>query len=224
MGSAAIRNVLLSTIVLTATGTAIPQMQPLEMPELYYRLSTELVTPHLEWLRPCPGGTIEALVVAPRSFGYRCTLREIVELMQRLDISCTPVMTVSDVELWSPGAGTSAWDRTKGTYKEEVSKSLREALGGRYDLVILGRAPVGKFPEDAVERLQEIVSKGAGLVWVYPDTKLPLYADLARSRTDAGRTFITEGTPFDMLPGLVGGKADEKNLASVNSGDTIHNS
>lgn len=215
MGSAAIRNVLLSTIVLTATGTAIPQMQPLEMPELYYRLSTELVTPHLEWLRPCPGGTIEALVVAPRSFGYRCTLREIVELMQRLDISCTPVMTVSDVELWSPGAGTSAWDRTKGTYKEEVSKSLREALGGRYDLVILGRAPVGKFPEDAVERLQEIVSKGAGLVWVYPDTKLPLYADLARSRTDAGRTFITEGTPFDMLPGLVGGKADEKNLASA---------
>ena len=50
-------------------------------PTPFDRITTEVVTPHIRWAKPLPGGPVRTLVVAPRWMQ-----RETVELAQRLDL------------------------------------------------------------------------------------------------------------------------------------------
>ena len=75
--------------VLAASGAPaaeIPNQR--RFPEKFFKLSTEVVTPHVAWAKPLAGGPIKALVI-----GARWMQRETVELMERLDVQCTVMAT-----------------------------------------------------------------------------------------------------------------------------------
>ena len=92
---------------LVACTSALPQEEPQEAGvggsdfhknDITY--STEVVTPHVEWATKLPGGPIDGFFIPSIEFG-----RDMVELMQRLDLRPTTVSIDRnwDVNCWGIG-------------------------------------------------------------------------------------------------------------------------
>jgi len=135
-------------------------------PDKFSAMSTDLVTPHVTWARPLPGGPLKALVV-----GARWTQRDTVELIQRMDVGCTPVLTQSAEELYCRGGGWGH-QQVPTTKKDAVVQDFQEKLQGKYDVIILGQSPVKDFPPEIAEALLTKVKQGAGIVWFNPPRSL----------------------------------------------------
>jgi len=131
------------------------------MPELFFKITQDIVTPHIEWAKPYYKGKIKALVLAPR-FSHR----ETVELMERMDIECTPILLRSGDEIYLEGSdwGLENEPRVK---KDAVLKELNDALGKDYDLIIMGHVATKKMPQDILKKIQEKVQNGCGLVYIF---------------------------------------------------------
>ncbi|MCL5674913.1 MAG: beta-galactosidase trimerization domain-containing protein [Candidatus Omnitrophica bacterium] len=161
---------ILGSIMFTASFTLIfcfSAKAEHTLPQLYYKLSTSIVTPHISWANPYYKGPLHILVIAPR---WR--QRDTVELMERLDAKVTPVFCFNDSSLYLNG-----WDwgfeKAKGIQKQAVEKSLDDALIRNYDVIILAYAPIQTFPKSAVESILRKVEAGTGLVYIYPGNTIP---------------------------------------------------
>ncbi len=210
---------LLSLLVETGVSGAEPELR---FPELFHRLSRNVVSPHIAWARPFAGRKLRAVVIGPR-WGQR----ETVELMERFEIDCTPVCLQSDTEVYCEGRHWGH-EQVKSIWKEAVLKELADALAGPLDVIVLGRVPARKFPAEVLEAIKTRVQAGAGLVYLWPDhqghaaflnvVREGLGEEPRSSAPDAsgeglepldslatmppGLRFLTTGVPLEALPGL----------------------
>jgi len=143
-------------------GPARSEEAKLRFPDLFHRLSRELVTPHIPWAKPFAGRKLKAVMIGPR-WGHR----ETVELMQRFDIECVPVMLQDAGGLWCEGRH---WGHEKvpSIWEPAVRKNIRDALEGSYDVIVMGRVAAKQLPPEFVELLVRKVRDGAGLVYLWP--------------------------------------------------------
>ena len=140
-------------------------------------LSGDLVSEHVPWARPLPGGPIRTLFCVPRM-----EARDAVELAQRVDLDYESILFFkANVFGHSPspmdivGAGT-----------EEKTVRLREKLAGHWDLIVVGKVHWEAFPDFARERIMELVEGGAALLVVYPDASFKaLVSDMEREDAPA---------------------------------------
>ncbi len=130
--------------------------------------SLQVVTPHIPWAKPLPGGPIKAFVVSPVHNG-----RDTVELMQRLDLDVTAVSIDRnwDVNCW--GIGDYYGHETRGDRDDFqiVYGYVEKHLAGsdRYEVIVLpglnGWSRLTRASRDAILRR---VQEGAGLVLLHP--------------------------------------------------------
>ena len=152
--------------VLTAGISAFSQPAGFQKNDIPYSL--EVVTPHIAWAKPLPGGAIKAFVVSPINNG-----RDTVELMQRLDLDVTAVSIDRnwDVSCW--GIGDYYGHETRGDRDDFqiVYGYVEKHLTGsdRYEVIVLpglnGWSRLTRASRDAILRR---VQEGAGLVLIHP--------------------------------------------------------
>jgi len=160
------RMLLAGMLALLAVGTAdcLPgEDEALVFPELYHKLSTQVVTPHIAWAKPWSGKKLKVLVIAPR-WGQR----ETVELMQRFEIDCTPFLVYSPEKLFCT-AGNWGHEKPLSIKKDAVLAGLAAALKENYDVIVIGLTPLKEFPPDAINTLKSKLREGTGLVCLWPN-------------------------------------------------------
>ncbi len=122
-------------------------------PQAGARLTLEKTSPHVPWAIPLAGGPVDALVIAPRN-----TLRDVVELAQRIELGYVAVPIWASDSLQGPSGDS------QGIPEEDASAALAEALQGRHDVIIAGNFRWDILPEEARKVLLEHVASGTGLV------------------------------------------------------------
>jgi len=170
-----------------------------------HELSDEIITPHVKWANPLPGGPIKAVVLCDDFVA-----REIIELKQRLQLDVTYVKfrtTFWTEELW-------CGDRSIST-PAQANKRLRDYLqNNQYELFLISGFHWQKhFEPETREAIRKQVKAGAGLILIEPDgftedDELAPIAGLARTRQmgafskwhRAEASPLTAGLPWDMLP------------------------
>jgi hypothetical protein len=177
------------------------------MPDAWYRLNADLVTPCIPWARPLAGGKVRALVIQPRT-----TQRDTVELLQRADIDATVVF--SDIYEFPPPERAPFFPITRGMRRQDVVDDLRKALAaGPYGVVVLGQLDEGIFHDVLAGPLQEMVRGGVGLIYTnIPPRKVPqadgkkplddpaFEKDLTAAPIRPMPDLMTRGVPFEALP------------------------
>ena len=121
-----------------------------------HSLDSSLVTPHTRWGKPAPDGALRVLFIINDGHGGATytepgtRLREVVELMQRFEVSGDAVMVSPKGELY------------QGKHGEERARKLLEKP---YDVFVFGNVRFEAFcPELQYQILESVVRAGSGLV------------------------------------------------------------
>ena len=167
------------------------------MPDLFFKITQNLVTPHIEWAKPYYRGKLRALVLAPRDIH-----RETVELMERLEIDCTPVLLRSETEIYLDG-----WDwgleNEPRAKKAAVLSEINAALDRDYDLLIMAKVATDKLPADVIQRIEDKIRKGCGLVFIPRKVRDTAFEkQLFKEKLPDLPPSIIDGIPLEKLPGL----------------------
>ena len=162
----------------------------------FYRLSHEIVTPHIAWAKPYYRGATRVLVIAPQS-----TQRETLEIAQRLDIDFETVFTAGGREIGLDPATAAPNQMINGMFPDEVEKDMLDKLGGRHDVIILGSINWDALSLDMNYEILRAVKSGAGLVIGFePGQTDDIYRKaFAKALPDRER-YITAGVPLLSLP------------------------
>jgi len=186
----------------------------MEMPERWYRPNTELVAPGIAWAKPYAGAKVKVLAIQPRA-----TQRDTVELMHRTDFEVQVVF--SD---FSDRSGDRApfFPDTRGWRRQDVAAEIAKALEGMPDVILLGPLDEGVFYEAVAGRLKALVQNGTGLIYTsLPARKVekpgekrpasdPAYEkELTASPIAEPPLSLTQGIPFESLPGFRIGEKDK---------------
>ncbi|MAE66543.1 MAG: hypothetical protein CMJ18_19920 [Phycisphaeraceae bacterium] len=169
---------------------------PSDVERQWYRLDGAPVTPHTAWAKPLAKGTIRALVIAPR-----LTAREIVELQQRFDVECEPVLTWHYRDLGIDGA-MGGWESKVLPAGLEVNivRRLESLLDEPFDVIVLS-FDWSALPERIRERIADKVRGGCGLLAISAFKELEAgAAPLDAEATDAARPL--QAVPFTTLPAV----------------------
>lgn len=121
-------------------------------------LSRAVVTPHTSWAKPYAGGTINVLTIMPR-WKQRCA----VELMQRFDMICDPIMfsnsSLHGKPYWVRGDDGDAVLRDPLMH---AAKTLEQNA----DCMVIDYLNASAIRPHTVKRILQKVERGAGLVIV----------------------------------------------------------
>lgn len=168
-------------------------------------LSDAVVTPHIPWAKPLPGGPIKAVVLCDDM-----NAREIIELKQRLDLDVTYVKfrtTFWKEELY-------CGDRSISTPDQAQRRLLDYVKSNRYELFVLaGFNWNAHFSPELQQAITQQIKDGAGLVYIEPDgfresdeltpmmglSKGRSFYDVAKWKS-APDSPLTAGLPWDLLP------------------------
>ncbi|MDD5706420.1 MAG: beta-galactosidase, partial [Kiritimatiellae bacterium] len=192
----------------------LPREQKVAMSQekryLPVEIKPDVVTPHWPWARPYAEGPVQVLFLM---FGD--SLREIVELNQRMDLKETHATLIGDLlgsSWYSPElvAKLSAAEVARQGY-EEVDALLENS----FDVIVLSAcggsrplnspAPVtwDKFTEKSRAAILDKVRAGAGLIVVQPE-KLNLNGELASLYGTAqpcrSMDYLGKAVPFELFP------------------------
>ena len=127
----------------------------------FLQITEEYVSPHLAWAKPYAGGKVRALFIIPRY-----SVREVIELAERMDLDYTVVETLSQDFLgWNSESGP--YSAAEGASLEEVSAELGRKLEGKYDVIVTGMIQWDILPREHLYTLMEKVHHGTGLVVGY---------------------------------------------------------
>jgi glycosyl hydrolase family 42 (putative beta-galactosidase) len=132
----------------------------LDLGENFYQISEEIVSQHVKWAKPLPGGPIRTLFIGPR-----LGMREAVELVQRMDLDYDAVIVHSSSVLGHPTNRAIV----KGANEADTIERLKEILQKDLDLIVIGNVHWGTLPEDIRSTIFDKINGGAGLLYVYPD-------------------------------------------------------
>jgi hypothetical protein len=130
--------------------------------------SREVVTPHVAWATKLPGGPIKGFFIPSIQYG-----RDMVELMQRLDLNPTTVSIDRewDINCWGIGDYYSHEERGDRDDFRVVYGYVEQDLTGpqHFDVMVIpginGWSRMTRASRDAILRR---VSEGAGLVLIHP--------------------------------------------------------
>jgi hypothetical protein len=126
----------------------------------YNTVSESYTSPHLRWAKPYLGGRARVLVVAPR-----WSLREVVELTQRLDLDATAFAVASTKELGVGQAYPGSDQVWEGLGYHERTRSFEQVSAEDWDAVIVAGLEARMLPRIAVTRLLDRVrDEGLGLL------------------------------------------------------------
>ncbi|MBU0610799.1 MAG: hypothetical protein KKI08_23135 [Armatimonadetes bacterium] len=168
-------------------------------------LSDAIVTPHMKWATPLPGGPIKALVLCDDFVA-----REVIELKQRLQMDLTYVKFRTT--FWTEDLYCG--DRTIST-PEQANKRLQDALKAtKFDVLLISGFNWGKhFAPASQQAIMAEVKAGAGLVLIEPDgfaesDELAPIAGIAKTRAmhafsrwqRGEQSPLTAGLPWDTMP------------------------
>jgi hypothetical protein len=124
------------------------------------RITNRTVTPHLDWARPLAGGAPKVLFIVPRK-----SAREVVELGQRLEMNAESVVAYNANAL----ALDSIYETLiAGTGAQEKAAELAQKLNESYDAIVLANVDFNALKKESQFQILEKVSRGAGLLIVYP--------------------------------------------------------
>jgi hypothetical protein len=130
--------------------------------------STEVATPHVPWAAKLPGGPINGFFVPSVQYG-----RDMVELMQRLDLRPTTVSIDRewDINCWGIGDYYSHEERGDRDDFRVVYGYVEQDLTGpeQFEVMVIpglnGWSRMTRASRDAIQRR---VQEGAGLVLIHP--------------------------------------------------------
>ena len=149
---------------LLAVAAALLLVTPLfayRMEPEFFQITEEYVSPHIAWAKPYAGGKVRALFIVPRY-----SVREVIELAERMDLDYTVVETLSQDFLgWNSESGT--YSAAEGASQEEASADLARKLAGDYDVIVTGMIQWDILPREHLYTLMEKVRAGTGLVVGY---------------------------------------------------------
>lgn len=139
-------------------------------------VSTNVVTPHCEWLAPtAPKVRAFFLVSQP-------TCRQVAELAQRMPLEYEAVVTPRVNQL----GGTGLYDSAMvGCSPDEKKVELRSKITKPYDVYAITAYDMKVVPPDVTYRIFDAVENGAGLV--VTGQKLPPFAKLFTNRTSSSQ-------------------------------------
>ncbi len=126
-----------------------------------HRITTDYVTPHLEWGRPLSGGPIEALFFTNRRYGAR----DVIELSQRLDMKFDAFVGANFQRIALDNVYES---RVEGTAEQEKHAEVRQKLSRPWPIYVMANFPLTALDEEAQYRILKQVSEGSSLVIFYP--------------------------------------------------------
>ena len=130
--------------------------------------STEIATPHVKWASKLPGGPVKGFFIPSVQYG-----RDMVELMQRLDLAPTTVSIDRewDVNCWGVGDYYGHEERGDRDDFKAVYGYVEKDLAGpeHFDVMVIpglnGWSRLTRASRDAILRR---VQEGAGLVLIHP--------------------------------------------------------
>lgn len=144
------------------------------------------------WGVPLKGGPIRVLFIAPRF-----TLRDVVELSERLDLK------FDVVPVWDAHHLGGVGDRVAGASPEATAAHLRDRLGREYDVLVMGNLDLSILPGDILAGIVEKVKGGMGLVLAHYREHVPApfqeFLDTSTPSSDAFEE-ITRGVGASMTP------------------------
>jgi len=133
--------------------------------DIHTRPTLDVQVPHTKYAKPYARGTVRAAVVIPWQVG-----REVVELVQRIDLDMQCVFIGSHGFIWEqklmPG-------RRRRAPNDEVH-AIKDALNAAPQVIALIGTPLKWFPQDVEDGIVRQVRAGAGLVfcpaWEAPES------------------------------------------------------
>jgi beta-galactosidase len=169
-------------------------------PTAYDQMTGEVVTPHLRWGKPLPGGPVRVLAVMPR---WR--QRETVELAQRLDLDlatlsfCTPENLIEAESLYLYGSYELYGYRRKT--EAAVLTDLAAKLQMPQDVMILSSFQPEILSDSLRARLADKVRGGTGLIVLGAATRLlsDFQGQLQPAAWDANVVPISRLPVFDRM-------------------------
>ncbi|MDD5698706.1 MAG: beta-galactosidase [Victivallaceae bacterium] len=114
----------------------------------------EVVTPHIQWLKPNSQGPLNILFIT-----HRAGMREIVELRQRMDIRDV-VFCVADRNKFY----TQSPSQPSTITRESMIADLEKKLQGKYDVIVLGNINWSCFPLSLRYQILRKVKNGTTLL------------------------------------------------------------
>jgi len=123
-------------------------------------ITTDYVTPHLNWGKPQKDGPIKVFAIVPRNLAAR----EIVELSQRTEIEFQAVATANATALAVPVVYEAS---TIGTSEYEKTQELLGKLDGKYDVIVLANIDFKILPLEAQYKILKHTHSGGGLLITY---------------------------------------------------------
>jgi hypothetical protein len=129
----------------------------------------DVKTPHVAWGKPSPLPPIRAFVVPSVSEG-----RTLVELAQRIDMTCDTVMIDEawDVNTWTVGTDKDYESRNYKLMYKYLDAALAKEVS--YDVIVLPSLHGwNRLPAASRQAILKRVEQGTGLVLIHPTTGLP---------------------------------------------------
>ncbi|MDD5597238.1 MAG: beta-galactosidase [Victivallaceae bacterium] len=198
-------------------------------------------TPHTKWAKPYLGGTIKALVIAPR-----VCQRDTIELAQRLDMDFKVFSAYGWTRLGGdkfdpfskdnpPNGQMGRYSTPVGYEQESQQQRLQQLLQGTYDVIILGKMVWTTFPENIKSEILRQVKSGCGLLIAYTGgqtgTYVPKEIMALPEIKDFQTDWISAGIPFAALcatekcpPVMISARRYGKGRVVVISGKNSSNS
>ena len=135
--------------------------------ELQHTLSTDFATPHTPWAKPFAGGKLKAVFFANWSENST-DAREIIELMQRLDLDASAVYVLDGTRLL--GNGRPDW---YGGDPEAGAKRVLRLLSQPVDAIFLNQVTLNALATNVQDLLHQKVTSGSGLLWLGGPDSVP---------------------------------------------------
>lgn len=170
----------------------------------FFQITDEYVSPHIPWAKPYTGGKVRALFIVPRY-----SVREVIELAERMDLDYTVVETLSQDDLgWT--STTGPYSPAEGASLEEVSSELGRKLQGTYDVIVTGMLKWDMIPREHLYTLMQRVHDGTGLVVGYQKVGRNKLVDrLFAKPVVAPPATVLNAVPIQALPVLDQMKPEE---------------
>ena len=184
------KGVVCGVVCWLALASAAPAREPVPYSD-FDKVSLDTASPHVAWGKPLAGGAIDVLFIAPL-----CTLRDVAELAQRLELKCdlAPVWDAHHL-------GGVASDPPGGSHEETVAR-LRDRLADSHDVIVMGNLALSILPEDILEKVVAQVASGTGLVLArYGENVPPAFEGFLDTLSPSdGTEVITRGIGEALTP------------------------
>jgi len=192
--------ILTLALTLSSPAQSPPTSPRADLGESFHTVSDVVSSPHIKWARPLPGGPIRALCIGPR-----LSIREVVELGQRLHLETSSVIFHDSQTMGHPENRLTV----DHTTTKEVHENLLKELEQDWELLIMGNIAWKAIPTDVQEVITAQVRGGKSLLNVHPDDSFAsAHEGLERLKISPPSWPAQRVVPFHGLPDPAAGLRD----------------